>query len=234
MNICPRCNSREKISTGYCKECWRLIQREYYKVKKDRPKESVIEKKCSSCKELKPISEYTRSCTSRDGFLGVCKDCDHKRRGGKTRLKVPSITLTTAQAAYLAGLIDGEGHITIIKSKRSGGQHKGNHYVWARMSIGITHPIITEIQADYAFGNICRIKTRNPKHKDLISWYISANEMRAVLPQLLPYLRVRKQQAELMLKYLALATRRDRTQQYRDDVDAVHEKIRDLNKRGVD
>jgi hypothetical protein len=219
----------------YCKECWRAIQRDYYQAKKNRPKIVISEKICSTCCQNKSVADYSRSCVSRDGYLGVCNDCDLVRRGkkGRKRLTVPVIVLTETQAAYLAGLLDGEGHITIIKSRRSGGLHKGNHYAYARMSIGITHDVLVEMQAEYGFGKIYHLKSRNKKHKNLISWSISSNIMRAVLPQVLPYLRVKKKQAELVLQYLSLAKRRDRTQKYRDDVDAIHSEIRSLNKRGV-
>jgi hypothetical protein len=37
--------------------------------------ESVIEKACSKCQEIKPLSEFHRSASSRDGRTSRCRTC---------------------------------------------------------------------------------------------------------------------------------------------------------------
>lgn len=36
-------------------------------------------KNCGTCKESKPLSEYTKNKSSRDGFYSLCKDCKRNR-----------------------------------------------------------------------------------------------------------------------------------------------------------
>jgi len=36
-------------------------------------------KKCSKCEEVKPVTEFYRQKTSKDGFRGYCKKCHHKK-----------------------------------------------------------------------------------------------------------------------------------------------------------
>lgn len=72
--------SRDKSAkTGrqrWCKEC----QRNYIKNKSNSKqetdlKEEISFKKCTKCKEIKPLNEFYKQSKSKDGYAYQCKDC---------------------------------------------------------------------------------------------------------------------------------------------------------------
>jgi hypothetical protein len=100
--------------------------------------------------------------------------------------------------------------------------------------IGITTPVIRDVAADYGVGKVYLSRKRKKNHKDRLDWTLSSNEIRATLPAVLPYLRVKKQQAVLLLEYLRLAcSERDRTGVYFAKVTQIYKGLRLLNHRGV-
>ncbi|HEB26928.1 MAG TPA: hypothetical protein ENI05_03995 [Porticoccus sp.] len=40
--------------------------------------ETIVLKKCSSCKEIKPLTEFYKNCCRKDGYRCYCKDCHTK------------------------------------------------------------------------------------------------------------------------------------------------------------
>jgi len=149
-------------------------------------------------------------------------------------LKPIPIDLSKEQTAYLAGLIDGEGYVGLAKSKRSQGRFKGNHYMFPRLVITLTNPVMHEIREEFGFGRVQFVKRRKENNKDRYDWHISSNQARMLLPLVLPFMRVKQKQAKLLLQYLDLATKKDRTQFYRDSVDLVYCELRRLNRRGIE
>ena len=102
--------------------------------------------------------------------------------------------LTTNQLAYIAGLFDGEGTLVIgkysIKSQKNlayrGFMALSNTYV----------PVLVYIKSLIG-GKIIE----QGIGKKCYSLSLSANEIRAVLPELLPYLIIKKEQAEVILNF---------------------------------
>ena len=111
--------------------------------------------------------------------------------------------LSVADAAYLAGLIDGEG--TIALSRRHAGESRQLVVTissteaalvdWAHQTLGV--------------GKITRKKTSRPHHAPGLTFSVSNRQALDVLEQTLPYLRsYKKGRAALVLeKYLALTPR---------------------------
>jgi hypothetical protein len=98
-------------------------------------------------------------------------------------------TLTVSEASYLAGLIDGEGCFSL----------SGNVY---RMSIVNTHNIIINLCNTY--GGCWYYVSRN-RPRDKRPWYMwqwNVGMMKHYLPQILPYLQIKSEQAKLMIEAL--------------------------------
>lgn len=105
--------------------------------------------------------------------------------------------LTPQQAAYLAGYVDGEGCIS-ANLRRYGTSIDG------RLEIGsVSRQQLEQFKIETGVGSICTKKKRSKKAKRLHVWNVSICSVASVLEQLLPYLRLKKRQAELMLALAA-------------------------------
>lgn len=110
------------------------------------------------------------------------------------------VVLTSEQAAYIAGLVDGEGTIGFNRVPSPHGKHR---LTWVgRVSIINTHLETLEwVQSVVGFGSIqSRKSSAKWKMCYQVSWV--SRQSRALLPILLPYLRIKRKQAELVLAYL--------------------------------
>lgn len=144
-------------------------------------------------------------------------------------------TLSVADAAYIAGLVDGEGTLSVWREHRRANK-SGFRYV----------PTFTISQADQQFledireivGNgrvyLADARKKNPQHKPCYNLIFKAHQTRWVLPQLLPYLRVKRRQAELVLRYLDTTGEDSRRDSAAHNTRAkLYEQCHDLNRRGV-
>jgi hypothetical protein len=68
---------------GYCKECNKSLRRRRQQKNKEKHANgftvAIKEKKCNVCKQILPISEFSRNITTKDGFRYSCKKCDSDR-----------------------------------------------------------------------------------------------------------------------------------------------------------
>lgn len=113
------------------------------------------------------------------------------------------------EIAYIAGLFDGEGCVSVYHEKTT-------KYRLARIqaSLSNTNLPIVEYLKD-CFGGY--VKTRIlPSGKLCKSWSVSCRKAAEVLTQLIPYLKIKRGQAELALRIFAL-TNRERRSRGRND-----------------
>ena len=101
--------------------------------------------------------------------------------------------------AYLAGILDGEGSIQIRKRKDKG------------MRLGFCYQLVVNIAntnewlvrwIHLNFGGLL-YKNRIPAahYKQVYQWSVSSNKAKFVLESLLPYLKIKKPQAEIALQF---------------------------------
>lgn len=110
--------------------------------------------------------------------------------------------LSEPEKAYLAGILDGEGHIgmTTITVGRS---------YTVKISLGMSDFQIPLLFKETFGGNVYYKDKQsywNPKWKPQALWSVKSRQAERVLIALLPYLRVKKVQAELALEYMSLVT----------------------------
>ena len=102
--------------------------------------------------------------------------------------------------AYIAGLFDGEGHISIVKMPPSlKWRTKSSHY---RLDIGITNTnqdIIYWVNGIFN-GRICK-RTRSEKWHTCWEWRRSNNGAQEFLEVILPFLKIKRSQAEIVLRF---------------------------------
>jgi len=107
--------------------------------------------------------------------------------------------------AYLAGVVDSDGCITIYKNTHYQRTHSesASPVYQPRLAIAQVEPEAVELSRD-TFGGTIRHKLNNPgKSRQLLVWRADHNRFYEVVGQLLPYLRIKKAQAENALKLKA-------------------------------
>lgn len=102
------------------------------------------------------------------------------------------------EIAYLAGFFDGEGCVAIGKQKKSDDR---NPTYALRVSISSSNVwIVHKIQ--FAFGGSIYVKLRTKGHNlDCWQWCVSGPKAMEFLKFILPYLHLKKPQAEIAIQF---------------------------------
>jgi hypothetical protein len=131
------------------------------------------------------------------------------------------------QNAYLAGIIDGEGTITLNK-------HKQGTYSAFIIVASTNRPLIDWIQQISGYGQIYAGKPRKANHKVVYTWKVCKNENSfGFLNRIKPYLVIKKRQADLLWEYLTNKRKRNNTRKYSDRDHQIFAELAILNKRGL-
>ena len=136
--------------------------------------------------------------------------------------------LSPEEAAYIAGIIDGEGTISLTR------KHRGEHRQLS-VSISSTEPsLLKYVLKIIGAGRITNKRTYQANHTPSVTYAISNRQALAVLEQVRPYLKTYKaKRAELILRsYVRLTPRNGKyTQTLLGERDIFIEKILRLNPR---
>lgn len=62
-----------------CKDCRKPLQAAYVRSTAKKPKDLLVEKSCSACKEVKPASEFPKHSQTKDGHHHCCKTCHNAK-----------------------------------------------------------------------------------------------------------------------------------------------------------
>lgn len=140
--------------------------------------------------------------------------------------------MTEFDIGYFAGLLDGEGFVTITCQ---GTTTQGS------AAVGITNmnkPLLEELKRN--FGGIIydHGKPTSVRHKQGYVWRLNGKKVEPFLTLVLPHLRLKKRQAELTLIFIetvkAGGPGRDTTNETLILRDEIREEVRTLNKRGTE
>lgn len=139
--------------------------------------------------------------------------------------------------AYIGGLFDGEGWISVIKAKRIN-ENKGyifNNYS-LRCGLGIRQEWIPR-WLEFNFGGNVSVQHPQPLRADSWRWTIAANQALEFLKVITPFLKLKRTQAEIAMKFQT--ERPAHMGPYpvnpvvQEALDIVYKKMKLLNKRGV-
>lgn len=185
------------------------ILKKYYP---SRPRDKVKEK-------LKPRS--WASIKGEAKHLGI-----HREYRGFQIRKVDDVlnNLSDIDKAYLAGFIDGEGCICFLKQTRKNRER----YTPCITIVNTNKEIIEWINGKIPYFNL-HVSTRPKNHKDM--YIIETRKqmpIKYILQMMIPYLKVKKEQAELMLEYInnrlsGVYVSRNRK---------IYHQLKELNRRG--
>ena len=104
-----------------------------------------------------------------------------------TKVKYKSVNkLSREDSAYLGGLIDGEGTITLTR------RHKGfNRYLGVTIS-STERQILEWVLKTVGVGNITNKRTYSEKHAPSYTYQVFSQQALGILEQIYPYLRTYK------------------------------------------
>jgi hypothetical protein len=105
--------------------------------------------------------------------------------------------LSVADLAYLAGLLDGEGSICILKRVRNG---RIRH--WLEISIGNTDYEVLEWVRDTFGGHLSSNAQTNTEHSHKVwRWRANTQEAAGILRDVTPYVRIKRAQVALAIEF---------------------------------
>jgi hypothetical protein len=135
--------------------------------------------------------------------------------------------------AYLAAMIDGEGFISLSKSKLPA--KNGSGYITAApryrlvVSVTGTSEVLMKWLTEHFGGSWSRDKSQNPKWKPRCSWRCCGDKNKELLLlAVLPYLIIKRKQAALGLELLRMGSEPNP-----DKRERFYLQLKELNKRGV-
>jgi len=138
--------------------------------------------------------------------------------------------------SYLAGFFDGEGSVMVDRRKGRPERVNKNMHMTPTVTLKVcnTDPEPLFLFAE-VFGGTVRVddSVRSGRNKPLYNYRIHKNRSFVVLEMLLPYLRVKRSQAELALKVYEIQDRYDRhdMQESMSEVLPLLEQLAELNNR---
>lgn len=106
-----------------------------------------------------------------------------------------------AEKAYLAGIVDGEGTVTLSKNRSN--QTPSPEVAIANNSL----ELLEWVRSRFG-GTIVSKKKRLKHHRDSYAWALRYDKALGFLKKIRPYLIVKKAQADLILKYYKSVTHR--------------------------
>jgi len=122
-------------------------------------------------------------------------------------LVLPNLTttreFTDTEAAYLAGLLDGEGTISLYCVKQD--SQKRTHSFKPAVAVSNTDMGMMErVLRITGCGKVVQSRLDDGMHKPCFRWLLSPLQIEPVLRRVLPYLDSKQRQAELLLSYLRM------------------------------
>ena len=147
-----------------------------------------------------------------------------------------SLILTDLEIGYIAGIIDGEGWLGLVN--RTDRRNKKNINCQTYLMIGNTNKKVLDWLVKITkLGNISKpydseIKlSSNRKPHWLLRF--SPNDMRLLLPRIIPYLVIKKRQAEIIIEYLNMTFKgKHRTEEEYTIIMRLYDEIKQLNRKG--
>lgn len=149
------------------------------------------------------FSEETRQKMSRAHKKLMPKDWGGGFQKGNIPWNLPG---SIQRNAYYAGLVDGEGFITIQQNS----PYESHRYHKVAVRITMTTKIAIEEGQKYWGGWIYKRDRKNPKWANPYDWVLQSFYAVKFLKDILPYLKEKKDQAEIVIEFYGLQKRKSR------------------------
>lgn len=184
------------------------------------------EKMCPVCKN---VFRVTYNKASRLYPKSSTIFCSHKcALNGRFRRGVECKTLSTVDAAYIAGFLDGEGSIMLI------GRGGKKHSIGLRVVIAQSEKskfVLNWISSVTGIGNCVLKRSKSIKQDNGYTWVCHSIAAEGLLMQLLPFLKIKLKQAEIAISFQDKL----RNPSYKSDANwqtLAQNNVKTLNRRG--
>ncbi len=158
----------------------------------------------------------------------------HRGRGGRaTKCR----SLAEAEKAWLAGVIDGEGSIFLSKVMNRK-TRRGFFYLPTITVSNTNRDFLVRVAQIIGEGTVCLAKRGGDRERPRWMYMASSGVIRAIVPQIMPYLIVKKERASLMLQFLEFLDgnpiygKGPVSPEYYERLDAMYHAIKKLNQKG--
>jgi hypothetical protein len=135
---------------------------------------------------------------------------------------------------YLAGFVDGEGSIGIHKS------YHGRKWVCLTPCFQVSNTnreILEALKEKVGFGTITQDKRTGKNWRPTYNYCVQGFKVKLILQQLLPYLQLKKKQAELVIRFIEIREQQLKgkpfSTPYAPELFAIHEAVAKLNQKGL-
>lgn len=108
-------------------------------------------------------------------------------------------SLSNTDLAYTAGIVDGDGYIGISKTK--GKTYHLGYQMSLRVSVANTDELLIRWLHQYYGGHIRRKKVYPNHPRPVWAWTVASQVALVFLENILPYLRVKKTQAKVAIRF---------------------------------
>lgn len=217
MNICQVCCTEYKPTRFNQKYCGRAC---YYKSKighESYVPKATITKICKVCN--KEFLTGGRLGKSNQIYCSV--ECMYTSRYKST---IKPKTLSDCDAAYLAGILDGEGNISLLR--------KTGRNPRIRIQIANTDKnLIDWIICTTGVGNI-NTRPGTDKHKTAYAWVCNNQPAILILQQIKKYLIIKRDRCNLAIQASELSSISKPVSDILIDMDFIYNKMKELNKKG--
>lgn len=105
-----------------------------------------------------------------------------------------------ADLAYIAGLFDGEGSISIHRTKHTPKRFIAPFVYTLTVQLGLANPLIPK-SLRFAFGGHVSFQEARGNRRRFWKWQIASNKAVDFLTAILPYLRLKRDEAEVAIYY---------------------------------
>lgn len=137
--------------------------------------------------------------------------------------------LTVEKLAYIAGIVDGEGYVGLVKQTYGRGR-RGYGYNLT-VTVGMTNETLpTWLHAE--FGGVLSHRTHGGNNKDSWDWRLRGPGAKSFLELILPYLVIKKGQAEIGISFQNIRDSSNHSKLKREVDELLYNSVRKLNSRG--
>ena len=134
-------------------------------------------------------------------------------------------TLATADAAYIAGLFDGEGSIGFRRSHGTSKTHSKTSYLRLRIT-NTHHEVLLWVAAVVGVGKVFTRPPSGKQRKPYHEWLLGRENVLKLLHQIFPYLRIKRLQAEIAFRFEASVANKSYRARLSPEVVALREGFR--------